>query len=111
MGLLSKAATRVIHQLEEGLIQYHRAYGVVSGIIFEIPENTEYRDFNHEVSTITASFALTLPLPSRCLILFPASIDMELLTHRISRTLKTEACLLIKSESPEWAFELLRPYL
>ncbi|MDR2068678.1 MAG: hypothetical protein LBP71_02285 [Spirochaetaceae bacterium] len=112
MGLLSKAASRVIRQIEEELIQCHRAYGVFGGIIFEIPENTEYRDFNDEVASMTASFALTMPLPPfYCLILFPSSIDKELLAHRISRTLNTEVFLFFESESPEGAFEILRPYL
>ncbi|MDR2758972.1 MAG: hypothetical protein LBB78_06305 [Spirochaetaceae bacterium] len=112
MGLLSKAASRGIRQIEEELIQYHMAYGVISGIIFETPENMEYQGFIDELSATTASFALTLPLSTfRCLILFPASVDKELVAHRISRTLKIEACFLFESESPEGAFEILRPYL
>ncbi|MFP3089102.1 hypothetical protein LQZ21_02105 [Treponema sp. TIM-1] len=113
MGLLSKATSRIIRQIiEEEFIQYHTAHGVLSGIIFETPENMEYRGFNDELSAITASFALTLPLPPfRCLILFPSSIDKELVAHRISGTLKTEVCFLFESENPEGAFESLRPYL
>jgi ketopantoate reductase len=112
MGLLSKAASRGIRQIEEELIQYHTSHGAFNGIIFETPENTGYRDFNDQVSAITASFALTLLLPRfRCLILFPSSIDTELVAHIISKILKTEACFLFESESPGWAFEILKPYL
>ncbi|MDR2630632.1 MAG: hypothetical protein LBC60_06895 [Spirochaetaceae bacterium] len=112
MGLLSKAASRDIRQIKEELIQYHIAHGGFSGIIFEKPENTDWRDFNDAVSTITASFALTLPLPAfRCLMLFPSSIDKELVAHIISRTLGTEVSFIFEAETPDWAFDILGPYL
>jgi hypothetical protein len=112
MGLLSKAASWGIGQIKDELVRYHRAHGVFSGIIFEAPQPNEYQGFTEQVATMTAFFALTLRLPVfRCLILFPSSIDKELVAHRIAKSLNTRICLIFQSESPEGAFESFRSFL
>ncbi|MDR2363047.1 MAG: hypothetical protein LBD65_01340 [Spirochaetaceae bacterium] len=112
MGLLSKAASWGIEQIKKELIQYHRVQGVLKGIIFEAPEVIEQRGERDPAAVITASFAVTLPLPVfRCLMLLPSSIDTELAAHRISKTLNREALCTFESESPGEVLERLRPYL
>jgi hypothetical protein len=112
MGLLSKAASWGIGYIKKELIQYHTAHGVFNGIIFEAPKTREQSTSGDPVSAITASFAVTLSLPAfRCLMLFPSSIDKELVAHRISKTLKREALCIFESGSPGEALERLRPYL
>jgi hypothetical protein len=112
MGLLSKAASRGIGQKKAELLQFQRTHEVFCGIIFEAPDPNEYRGFIEQIATITAFFALTLSLPVyRCIILFPASIDKELVAHRISKMLNTKVRFIFESESPEQAFESFRSFL
>jgi hypothetical protein len=112
MGLLSKAGARNSGQIKEVLVQYHRAHAVFNGIIFEAPKNRGQPGYIDPVAAITASFAVTLSLPVfRCLMLFPSSVDKELVAHRISKILKREALCIFESKSTGRALEYLRPYL
>jgi hypothetical protein len=112
MGLLSKAGARNRGQINEVLVHYQRDHVVFNGIIFEAPQNRGPSGYIDPVSAITASFAVTLSLPMfRCLMLFPSSVDKELVAHRISKTLKREALCIFESKSTGRALEYLRPYL
>jgi hypothetical protein len=110
MGLLSKAGSWGMGQIKAALLQYHMTHPAFNGIIFEAPENRG--GYVDSVSATTASFAVTLSLPAfRCLMLFPSSVDKDLVAHRISKTLKREALCIFESESTGKALEYLRPYL
>jgi hypothetical protein len=61
---------------------------------------------------MVSSFAVLLALSSRrSLILFPQSMDHELVTHRLVKSLKVRALGTFKADTPEGALELIQPYI
>jgi hypothetical protein len=61
---------------------------------------------------MAGSMGLIVVLPSkRALILFPPRLDRELIAHRLSTSLATEALVCFEADNPDKALELIQPYL
>jgi hypothetical protein len=101
--------------LRDGISRYARSYPRFQGILLKIPvmmDEDGLEGFVTQVEAMTASFGqlIRAPMPWT-LILFPPSLDRELISHRITKTLKTLAPLNFEADSSDKALSLLRPYL
>jgi hypothetical protein len=68
-------------------------------------------EFSARVNRMVSALGAARALPSRrCLVLFPNSIDRELLAHRLSKSLNTEVLAVFTADA-QAASKLIRPYL
>jgi hypothetical protein len=103
----------------EALLQelrgYHRSNPSFQGIILEMPDPAgegEKAGFMDQVSAMVSSFAVPLTISARrSLVLFPKSMDRELLTHRLVNSLKVQVLYSFEADNPEGALELIQPYI
>jgi hypothetical protein len=72
------------------------------GVIFERPGGEEAgADFRRRFSHVTAFFGTHIPLSNRrSLLLFPKSLDRDLIVHRLSRSLTLKAVAVFEADSP-----------
>jgi hypothetical protein len=61
---------------------------------------------------MVSSFGSAITLPSRnTLILFPASLDRELIAHRLSKSLHRSCVCSFAADNPDSAFAVIQPFL
>ncbi|MDR1596738.1 MAG: hypothetical protein LBR99_03435 [Treponema sp.] len=94
---------------------YHQGNFNFQGILLEAPEGSQKNSntsFPERVSIMAGALGLIVVLPSRrVLILFPPRLDRELIAHRLSTSLATEALVCFEADNPDKTLELIRPYL
>jgi hypothetical protein len=94
---------------------YHQSNVNFQGILLEAPEGSPKNSntsFPGRVSIMAGALGLIVVLPSkRVLILFPPHLDRELIAHRLSTSLATEALVCFEADNPDKTLELIRPYL
>jgi hypothetical protein len=82
----------------------------VHGLVFEGDGRTE--EFAARIQNMVSGFADTAELRAgRCLVAGGASLDCELLSHRLSASLPGKKILWFSAENPEEALGALRAYL
>jgi hypothetical protein len=100
---------------EEILEQYHSSNSSIGGMIIEIPEDLrklEDKEGIKKISSMVSHFAMAEELSSgRCLVLFPESLDRELIAHRLKNNLGTDIPLIFSTGSPAETLQKIRPYL
>jgi hypothetical protein len=110
-----KARPEKTEALFDKLTRYHKSYPSFQGIVLEAPDligEDEENSFSRQVSAMVSSFAAVIAFPSRrSLILFPKSMDRELLMHRLTNSLKTGALFTFEADNPDRALELIQPYI
>jgi hypothetical protein len=122
MGLLSRAAARELQiraqprrpPVWDKLAAYGKDRSGFQGIVLEPPGDMEEgpEEFTARVAAMVASFGTALTLPAAgTLILFDKSKDRELISHRISKTLRTRALFNFQADNPGDAYKLLQAYL
>jgi hypothetical protein len=123
MGLLSKAAViktagpgTPIEDFEQNLEKYFSAGKSMQGIVFEAPPGFKKgkvsEDFDAVVGRIIAMLGSVLPLPSgRILTIFSDTADLELIAHRLEKTVDAKALALFAAEEPSKVLEYIGPYL
>jgi hypothetical protein len=110
------AAEGLPAELKNEIIKYCNTFTSVHGIVLSCPKNydqeKEGESFNQQLNRIIAALGTAVPLPSRYnLVLFSNTIDRELLAHRLSKSLETEALVIFKAENVESVVDYIRPYL
>ena len=96
-----------LQSVEEEIVHYHVANPEFSCIILEHPMGSsaseeDKANFCRKVSGMVNMFGSSIALPTGCpLVLFPSSLDRELIAHRLSKSLDTAALLSIEAKSPE----------
>ncbi|MDR2304253.1 MAG: hypothetical protein LBE10_06670 [Treponema sp.] len=81
----------------------------VGGIILKDRKDT--KDFPAAVSRAVSSLGNVFPLPdSTCLILVPATMDQELLAHRLSKSLDAKIALRFEADSADKVLEILKSF-
>jgi hypothetical protein len=110
------AAEGLPAELKNEIIKYCNTYTAVHGIVLAYPQNydekKEGESFNHQVNRIIAALGSSVPLPSRhSLALFSNTVDRELLAHRLSKSLGTEALAMFAADNVGSMVEYIRPYL
>ncbi|MDR2258829.1 MAG: hypothetical protein LBE14_06745 [Treponema sp.] len=102
-------------EIARGLRQYHTNHPSFQGILLEPPrkERGEAKNgFTERVSRMVSSFGSVFPLPpGNCLVLFPETIDRELLAHRLSKSLDSQVLRHFQADDPGTAIIQLGPYL
>jgi hypothetical protein len=86
---------------------YHRVNPSFQGIVLEnggdVPDNT---------AGMISSFGIAIALPSRnTLILFPPSLDRELIAHRLSKSLHRTCVCTFTADNPDSAFAVIQPFI
>jgi hypothetical protein len=101
--------------LFDALTRYHKSYPSFQGTVLEPPDTIgedEKSDFLRQVSAMVSSFGTVAAFPSRRnLILFPKSMDRELVMHRLTNSLKAKALFAFEADNPDRALELIQPYI
>ncbi|MDR2079389.1 MAG: hypothetical protein LBP74_06700 [Treponema sp.] len=94
---------------------YQQSNSNFQGVLLETPEGSAKNSdasFPERVSVMAGALGLIVVLPSkRVLILFPLHLDRELIAHRLSTSLATEALVCFEADNPDKTLELIRPYL
>jgi hypothetical protein len=103
-------------ELKNEIIKYCNTYTLVHGIVLLYPgsydEEKEGEPFNLRVNRMVSVLGTAVPLPSRdSLVLFSNTIDRELLAHRLSKNLETEAPVVFQSDNVASVVDYIRPYL
>jgi hypothetical protein len=77
----------VKNAVEEKIRQFHEAHRRFGcALIKKLPSGEEDDDFSRQISEMIGSIGLVIPLGLNYpLILFPPSVDWELITHRLSK--------------------------
>jgi hypothetical protein len=90
--------------VKNAITKFHSANNNFQGLVFET--------YSKKISEVTSYFGVTIPLVSgKALILLPEKEDWELLTHRLSGSLKIKNLFHFDADSPEKALSLLSPYM
>jgi hypothetical protein len=131
MGLLSKALVQdgadVINKITpiedkndgsplDRITRYHQANTLFYGIVFEAPPVKNKKKKNNrlfeDISGMLGTLSTVIALPSsRVLALFPHSLDMAVIIHRISKSLGAEVVDDFEASNPDAAFEKIQDYL
>jgi hypothetical protein len=97
----AKAKAKVVQDM---LLNYWLQNSPFQGIVLGLPKyagEAGVEQFLATVAVIVASFGGLIRLPSKnILILFSHTLDRELLVHRLTRTLRTQALVSFKAVSP-----------
>jgi hypothetical protein len=113
--LIRNTQAQIPDPLEAVIAQYHKINSRFNGIVLDLPAGMaedKAEDFNKAVYNMAALLGITIVLPSSLsLILLPASLDKELIAHRLSNSLNAKALMVFKAESPKEAIGLIRSYL
>jgi hypothetical protein len=108
-------AEKTAEDVRAKIAAYHRGNPNFQGILLEVPEGPQKNSdtsFSERVSIMAGALGLIAVLPSmRVLILFPRHLDRELIAHRLSASLATEALVCFEADNPDKALELIRSYL
>jgi hypothetical protein len=118
MGLLNKAAgmMKISGELRNEIIRYCNMFTSIHGIILAYPPNydekKEGEPFCKQLNRIVAALGTAVPLsPRYCLVLFSNTVDRELLAHRLSKTMGTEAPVVFQADNINTVVEYIRPFL
>jgi hypothetical protein len=121
MGLLSKALDQEGADKDDGsplerIVRYHRANSLFYGIIFERltgkKKKTKDKRLYEDISALLGPLSTVVDLPShRVLSLFPHSLDMAVIIHRISMSLGAGVVDEFEADNPDDAFEKIQEYL
>jgi hypothetical protein len=103
-------------ELKNEIIKYHNTYTLVHGIVLSYPENydeqKEGESFGQRLNRIIATLGSAVSLPSgHSLVLFSNTVDRELLAHRLSGSLETEAPVVFQADDIKTMMDYIRPYL
>jgi hypothetical protein len=86
-------------------------FGSLQGIVLEALKYTA-GEFSGRLGSLISGFAVFQGLaPGRCLALFSASLDGELIARHLAKTVPGNAVFTFRAEDPQGAFILLKPYL
>jgi hypothetical protein len=132
MGLLSKAAGRpargsLLRKIgqraekaaassnppEDGdeVARFLQDWGSFQGMVLKLFSGEEEKNFIPRMDKILSSLGSVCPLSSRsCLVLVSNNTDIELLAHRLSRSLKVRVLHCFTADTPAGALEQLSPY-
>ncbi|MDR0670246.1 MAG: hypothetical protein LBF95_09210 [Treponema sp.] len=110
------AVCKLPGELQNEIIKYCNTFTSVHGIVLACPrsydEEKERETFCGQVSRIVAALGSAVPLSSRhILVLFSNTIDRELLAHRLSKSLETEAPVVFQADNVNAVVEYIRPFL
>jgi hypothetical protein len=130
MGLLSKAAARIkarapdeyapvsklSPELRNEIVKCCNTYTSVHGIVLACPRNydeeKERETFIEQLNRVVSALGIAVPLsPRYCLVLFSNTVDRELLAHRLSKTMETEAPVVFQADNLNAVVEYIRPFL
>jgi hypothetical protein len=103
-------------ELKNEIIKYHNTYTLVHGIVLAYPKNydekKEGESFCGQLNRIVATLGSAVPLPSgHSLVLFSNTVDRDLLAHRLSGSLETEAPVVFQADDIKTLMDYIRPYL
>jgi hypothetical protein len=100
--------------LADEIRRYHKGCASFQGIVLESPrgDGETKTDFTEKVSRMVSSFSSVFPLSrGNCLMLFPETMDRELLAHRLSKSLTVRVLRHFQADDPGMAMIQLGPYL
>jgi hypothetical protein len=102
-----------IRGIKKNIIQYQKDKAPFQGIILDAPvHGGTGKKFLDKLGDMILCFGTVISLPGeRSLILLPASLDRELIAHRISRSLNTPALSTFGAPDPDGAMKDLLPFL
>ncbi|GHU96078.1 hypothetical protein FACS189479_09750 [Spirochaetia bacterium] len=84
----------------------------VQGIVLELPAVPGTEEFSVRVNRAVTALGAAAALPSRrCLVLFSGAIDRDLLAHRLSKSLNTQALAVFMADNIQAVSDKIRPYL
>jgi hypothetical protein len=111
-----EAADGLPGALKNEIIKYCNTYTSVHGIVLSCPESydekKEGESFNQQVNRIAAALGSSVSLPSgRALVLFSNTIDRDLLAHRLSKSMESEALAVFIADDVETVVNKIRPFL
>jgi hypothetical protein len=113
--ILKIEAEETAEDVRAKIAGYHQNNSNFQGVLLEVPERSPKNSdasFSERVSIMAGALGLIVVLPSkRVLILFPLYLDRELIAHRLSTSLATEALVCFEADNPDKTLELIRPYL
>jgi hypothetical protein len=107
---------KLSRELQNEIVKYCNTFTSVHGIVLRYPRNydeeKEGEPFCRQVDRIVAALGAAFPLSSRhVLVLFSNTVDRELLAHRLSKSLDTEAPAVFQADSVNIVVEYIRPFL
>lgn len=112
--LLDPEPASEIDILNDTLEQYFYINSSFGGLIIIIPEDFHSNSeiFIDKISPMVSHFAQVEELgPHHCLLLFPGSLDRDLVAHRLAKSLKIDIPLVFYAINPAEAFNKIMPYL
>ena len=103
--------------LEAALNRYYKLNRSFNGILATAPEDStvkEKTEFFQKLLSVVSSFGMMIPLPAadsgKNLIIFPQSVDRELITHRLKTSFNISIPLFFDAASPGDVLEKVRPF-
>ncbi|MDR1307903.1 MAG: hypothetical protein LBK74_10065 [Treponema sp.] len=97
--------------LMETLNSAYAKFGFLQGIVVDALKYTA-GEFLTRLGSLVSGFAVSQGLaPGRCLVLFGASPDGELIARHLEKTVPGNSIFTFRAENPQDAFILLKPYL
>jgi len=93
------------------IAQFQDAFGDFNCVVFDGSEE-DYLDFSRKVTEIVNTLGTVIPLtPARPLVLIPNTVDCELISHRLARSLNSTPIISFESDSAEKAINRIKPLI
>ncbi|MDR2662525.1 MAG: hypothetical protein LBC31_05960 [Treponema sp.] len=97
--------------LMDALSSSYAKFGSLQGIVIDALKYTA-GEFITRLGSLVSGFAVSQGLaPGRCLVLFGASLDGELIARHLEKTVPGNSIFTFQAENPQGALILLKPYL
>ena len=94
----------------ENLISVHAKYGAFQGVVIKNLEESSF--FFIRISSMVSGFGSVHEFDNnRCLLLFDALQDRDLVGKHLSKTVPGNAVFSFEAANPEEAFSFLKPYI
>ncbi|MDR1144388.1 MAG: hypothetical protein LBK77_09275 [Spirochaetaceae bacterium] len=97
--------------LMDALGSGYAKFGFFQGIVIDALKYTA-GEFLTRLGSLVSGFAVSQGLaPGRCLVLFDASLDGDLIARHLEKTVPGNSIFTFHAENPQGALILLKPYL
>ena len=98
---LEEPALEEKEPIKDAIANFHKTHKVFNCIVYDGSKD-DFLNFNNKISEMVNTLGIVVPLaPAKPMVLFPKTMDSELLVHRLSKCLNASPVLSFEANSVE----------